>query len=220
MLEFYINKQTKKHSAWVKFNCLACNTKVDMSWRPQRFNGLCPTCKGGRQPGAECEKFKRLGKEVHKGKYTYDLVEYVNAHTKVLITCPLHGEFLQKPSNHTALANGCPICGDFSKRKHLKDIQHTVYFVYFPEHSLFKVGVTNKKISYRFSGETQHKVVWQLQFAGAYEAYTLEGMLLKKYQEFKYIGEPILRSGGNTELLTIEIPKPELHTLKGMSKSI
>lgn len=39
------------------------------------------------------EEFIKKANEVHKGKYNYDNVEYVNCDTKVCIICPEHGEF-------------------------------------------------------------------------------------------------------------------------------
>lgn len=47
--------------------------------------------------------------EVHGEKYRYDKVRYVNSATKVIITCPLHGDFMQSPNRHT-MGNGCPEC--------------------------------------------------------------------------------------------------------------
>jgi hypothetical protein len=55
------------------------------------------------------EEFIKKANEVHKGKYNYDNVEYVNCDTKVCIICPEHGEFLQTPYNHTR-GQGCPKC--------------------------------------------------------------------------------------------------------------
>lgn len=48
--------------------------------------------------------------EVQHGKYSYDHFVFVNTHTKGLITCPIHGDFLQTPKNHLQ-GQGCPICG-------------------------------------------------------------------------------------------------------------
>lgn len=45
----------------------------------------------------------------HSGKYTYENVIYSNNRTKVLITCPSHGEFLQSPDGHLR-GEGCPAC--------------------------------------------------------------------------------------------------------------
>ena len=56
--------------------------------------------------------FKGLEKqftEVHKGKYKYDKSVYVSTMTKIVITCPKHGDFLQTPSKHKS-GQGCPKC--------------------------------------------------------------------------------------------------------------
>lgn len=44
------------------------------------------------------------------GKYSYDKVVYVNNNTKVVITCPDHGDFPQVPFSHLR-GSGCPQCG-------------------------------------------------------------------------------------------------------------
>lgn len=53
-------------------------------------------------------------RDVHGDKYDYSKVEYVDAHTKVCIVCPKHGEFWQKPYVHLR-GVGCVKCG-FEKR--------------------------------------------------------------------------------------------------------
>lgn len=45
----------------------------------------------------------------HNNKYTYGDVVYKNMHTKVVISCPIHGVFLQTPDSHLR-GNGCPAC--------------------------------------------------------------------------------------------------------------
>lgn len=47
---------------------------------------------------------------LHGGKYSYDKFVYVNASTKGIITCPIHGDFMQTPHRHLA-GRGCPECG-------------------------------------------------------------------------------------------------------------
>ena len=66
----------------------------------------CPNCRGYSQE----ETIKKFI-EVHGDKYDYSKVEYVNGSTKVIIVCPKHGEFLQRPLNHIHYGNGCPKCG-------------------------------------------------------------------------------------------------------------
>ena len=43
------------------------------------------------------------------GKYSYTKVDYYNNSTKVIITCPTHGDFLCSPHNHLK-GRGCPVC--------------------------------------------------------------------------------------------------------------
>lgn len=46
----------------------------------------------------------------HNNKYDYTNVEYINAHTPVVITCPQHGAFSMRPNDHTN-GQGCRECG-------------------------------------------------------------------------------------------------------------
>ena len=55
------------------------------------------------------EEFIVEAKMVHGNKYDYSKVEYVNAHTKVCIICPKHGEFWQTPNSHLN-GRGCSKC--------------------------------------------------------------------------------------------------------------
>lgn len=58
--------------------------------------------------------FKERAAITHHNKYTYDCVKYVNVTTKVEITCPKHGSFLQTPKDHLQ-KYGCPSCGGTKK---------------------------------------------------------------------------------------------------------
>lgn len=46
----------------------------------------------------------------HGNKYDYSKVEYKGAYIDVIITCPIHGEFKQKPYMHL-FGQGCRSCG-------------------------------------------------------------------------------------------------------------
>ncbi len=52
-----------------------------------------------------------LFKKTHGNKYDYSKVIYVNAHSKIIITCPTHGDFEQTPNNHKN-GNACPMCNE------------------------------------------------------------------------------------------------------------
>lgn len=65
------------------------------------------------------ELFIEKAIKVHGNKYNYSKVEYINAYTKVCITCPIHGEFWQVPHDHLKGA-GCKICGKIKNSNALK----------------------------------------------------------------------------------------------------
>ena len=47
--------------------------------------------------------------EVHSNKYTYLNTNYINSTTKIVITCPIHGDWETNPRNHLK-GCGCPKC--------------------------------------------------------------------------------------------------------------
>jgi Fe2+ transport system protein FeoA len=60
------------------------------------------------------DKFIRIANKTHKNKYDYSLVNYMGANDKVKIICHIHGEFEQRPRNHTG-GQGCPKCGTVAR---------------------------------------------------------------------------------------------------------
>lgn len=55
------------------------------------------------------KQFIEEARLVHGNKYDYSKSEYVNATTKVIIICPQHGEFWQRPCDHLN-GHGCKTC--------------------------------------------------------------------------------------------------------------
>src|SRR5690606_13293002 len=73
----------------------------------------CPKC--GRIRAIESktrsnEWFICKAKSKHGDIYNYSKSEYVKHDSKLIITCPEHGDFEQTPNNHLR-GNGCPKCG-------------------------------------------------------------------------------------------------------------
>lgn len=56
------------------------------------------------------EEFIKKATVIHSGKYLYDKVHYTESHSKVVITCPIHGDFKQLAYQHLN-GHGCPKCG-------------------------------------------------------------------------------------------------------------
>ncbi len=61
------------------------------------------------------EQFVEKANKVHKSKYDYSLVEYINNSTDITIICHTHGSFSQRPVNHISGRNGCPTCAQISR---------------------------------------------------------------------------------------------------------
>ena len=104
---------------------IMCNTHGPFLQLPAvhlRGNG-CPLCAIQQQADNKRytnEEFIEKAKEVHGELYNYDSVEYITSHTKIIIDCSRHGEFVQTPNSHLR-GSGCPMCGqkikDDAKRK-------------------------------------------------------------------------------------------------------
>lgn len=67
------------------------------------------------------EDFIKKANKIHKGKYDYTKVNYVNTSTKVCIICPEHGEFWQTPNNHL-FGVGCPACTQSQLEEEVREL--------------------------------------------------------------------------------------------------
>lgn len=111
----YVNSKTKV--------CIICHEKSVLGeehgefWqRPNdHLSGYsCPKC--GKNYVPTTEEWIMMAKWIHGSRYDYSKVNYIDAHKKVCIICPIHGEFWQTPSNHLNGCN-CPDCNSDSKSK-------------------------------------------------------------------------------------------------------
>jgi hypothetical protein len=78
--------------------------------------------KGCRKCGFECrndktksnnKSFIEKARKIHVNNYIYDKVNYITCMSKVIITCPIHGDFRQRPNDHLN-KKGCPRCAEQS----------------------------------------------------------------------------------------------------------
>jgi hypothetical protein len=113
----YVNNHTKV--------IIICKVHGEFLQRPyHHFAGQgCRECSNENRKFSK-EKFIKKAKKVHGNKYNYSKVNYVNNHTKVIIICPKHSTFLQKPSNHLD-GHRCKECSNedrkFSKEKFIEE---------------------------------------------------------------------------------------------------
>lgn len=72
----------------------------------------CPECgktRASLKRRTGLQSFIERSNIVHQHKFNYDKVIYVNQHTPVTITCPIHGDFQQRPQDHLR-GHDCPKC--------------------------------------------------------------------------------------------------------------
>ena len=99
--------------------CIICPEHAEF-WQSStnRLNGCgCPKCSNVKHKTTN--EFIKESRTVHGDKYDYSKVEYVNAHTKVCIICPEHGEFWQTPNKHL-LGHKCPKCSESIIEKEIR----------------------------------------------------------------------------------------------------
>jgi len=73
----------------------------------------CPACVGKKR--IDVGEFINQARIRHGDRYRYDKSVYLTKKTKIVIVCPIHGEFEQTPKKHL-IGQGCPRCGGTTKK--------------------------------------------------------------------------------------------------------
>jgi len=82
----------------------------------------CGIVKRSNSKRKTVEEFIKEARAIHGDKYDYSLVKYENGDDKVVIICPIHGEFKQTPYNH--LIGECYKCGKLKYRDTVSKLPH------------------------------------------------------------------------------------------------
>lgn len=127
--KLYIEKAKKQHNNRYDYSQITELLKRDM-----KVNIICPihgifeqsfhkhlSGDGCKKCGIEIARLKRIQKakilfikkssELHNHKYNYSKTNYISAKEKIIITCPIHGDFYQTPNIHLKGA-GCKKCAN------------------------------------------------------------------------------------------------------------
>lgn len=117
----YINNKTK-----VKIKCNQCNNYFYQEPRMHIYQKQgCPYCNGGIK-FTEAD-FIQKAKLIHKDKYDYSFVNYVNSDVRVEIKCKkCRNIFTQKPSKHLA-GQGCPYCNNSNLENEVSEFLKSIY---------------------------------------------------------------------------------------------
>ena len=181
---------------------IVCNQHGEFNQTPHsHLQGKeCYKCMDTRKTTTE---FIKTANEIHNGKYIYDKTNYINTVTKVIITCPTHGDWEQTPNAHTVKKQGCPSCAEsgFDKSK-----PAILYYLKVNGGQAYKIGITNRSVNERFTNSDLQLIeiikTWYYKIGS--DAYDKEQEILKKYKEFQYSGPAILLNG-NTELFDKDV---------------
>lgn len=79
----------------------------------------CSFCLGSRWHIID---FIEKANVIHGSKYDYSKTIITESEVSVIIGCPIHGEFIQKPYKHIHRKHGCPLCD----KTHTKTIEHVI----------------------------------------------------------------------------------------------
>jgi len=208
-----------KYTGTHKKVTITCNTHGDFEQVAKvhlRGSG-CPTCsslKGAVKSTKTTEEFIKESSIAHNNKFGYGKTVYKGALNKLIITCPLHGDFKQFPSNHLRGA-GCKKCAGmlnastWSRSDYKEKAKGRVCIFYtlrcFNEtEEFYKIGITMETVKKRYNHTVKMPYLYEVisEIHGeAGEIWDLELQEKKKLKEFNY--QPSLKFNGSvTECFT------------------
>ena len=97
---------------------IGCSAHGDFNQMPDKHINAkqgCPKCSVSCRK--DLEYIIRRGSEINNGLYDYSQSIFINTFEKMLIICPLHGQFLQTPNNHINHKQRCPCCAVGKSKK-------------------------------------------------------------------------------------------------------
>jgi hypothetical protein len=110
----YSNIEYKDTLTKIQFRCKIHNEIIkQLPYNHLRGNGGCKKClkeSSRKKKSFTIKEFIQKSKKKHGDYYEYSKVSYTNSVTPVIIICPVHGEFHQKPVVHYS-GSGCNDCG-------------------------------------------------------------------------------------------------------------
>ncbi len=199
----YINSSTK-----VPIKCHTHGTFLQSpdSHLAGRGCQLCGRERSRQAKFSDTATFITKAIEVHGDRYLYHNTNYVTAKEKLIITCPIHGDFEQLASGHLS-GYGCSKCTNYGKGRVSPTSACTLYYFKIVGTDLHKLGITTREIHNRYRSKfdlEQIDMVFTLEFSSGSDAYTIEQALFKQFSSSRYYGERVL-SSGNTEIFITDI---------------
>lgn len=237
---YFINRAKKFHGDrydYSKVNYTKSRTKVKIICNIHGEFNQTPHAHLSGQGCKECKRYSRLdwkrlkiedfvkkANKVHKNKYIYKKSKVNGNKNKVIITCPIHGDFQQSPNSHLK-GRGCRKCylenNGYNKGKFVyfaKDKICRLYLIeiYNEEERFLKIGITSKSVEERFSNSRKlpykFKILKEVEFSNASQVWEEEIKLKREFKEHKY--KPLLNFKGFTECFKLEQKENIINYLK------
>lgn len=182
-------------------------------FKPHLLKGVVPSIRTAINPQEYC--INQL-KKVHKDKYDYSLVEYVNDRFKIKIICKEHGEFEQVVNKHK-MGGGCQECGNLVKgvsfycstnairnKEDWCDTESGVYIIelYNKKERFLKIGISKDIVRRvrQIKCESKYNIkILSYEKMELYSAVMMEEKLLKDICNIKY--KPKNKFTGETECI-------------------
>lgn len=199
---------------------VGCKSHGDFLVRPMLHRdsptGGCPECRTNK--AVKIIDFVERSNVAHGNKYSYaGIKELKNTRQKVLVSCAIHGDFLQIADQHLH-GRGCPSCGKeiahgFSRTSYIKMCEKSnagnssLYIIACEGNgeSFFKVGITSTSLKRRFNSVIpyEYKQVCLVEGEAGF-IWDLEVQIHRLVRKHAY--QPLLSFGGESECFVI-IPK-------------
>lgn len=185
-------------------------------------NKGCPKCgqeikkQKSQKRALTTEEFIKKAQKIHRNKYDYSIVNYINYDTPVQIICKYHGIFEKTPREHISKNySGCNICakqnsvGGYNEKYFLlfpekKEVQSTLYVVKgFYKHACFlKVGITTQSnVLYRFKNVKNKfnlSILYEKVFP-LYQSFLYEQQIIQQFSNKKFYFNKFIDFDGKTE---------------------
>jgi len=133
------------------------------------------------------DQFIKKSNKIHNNKYDYSKVKYKNNRSKIVIICPQHGEFTQKPSHHMQ-GRGCLICNESKGEKEISKILNQLKIRYKREYKFKELG--QKRFDFALFEKYKRKPFAVIEYQGEqhYKPIRFNGISIEKSKkQFKII---------------------------------
>ena len=179
------------------------------------FGKGCNKCGNLKTRLSNTEEFIVKAKMKHYDFYQYNKVNYKGAKEFITITCPIHGDFEQRPNYHLS-GNGCTKCykenNGFGKTKFIHSCRNSglgrLYVIkcYNEEEEFIKIGITSQTILERFKRFDRfpysYEIIYQKQGESEF-IYNLEKHYHRTFRDYRYRTKVLFK--GSSECFSITL---------------